>query len=333
MIKSILGSLLIVVAHGMVVLAEQPTLQGTPWKLQSWSDVPSLVPDTPVTMTFEQSNLSGSAGCNRYRTAYETKKQNLTIKPEIASTFKACAEDIMRQEALFLSILPLVERFDINAQGELKLTYRTKKGSGTLVFRDAERPTSSSSSKMWLDQKNPTNWNSPKNAIPQAPKAEIDANLMKQCQEGFRRPTTPEDNSLSRNGWMLFGPIQSYAGTTLITATSNVDGMCRPLQYQAFIFVDGHPVHSRETTVSAGDSNSTSQFAGTLSPQLMDSRTDGSTGPMFLTGESNFSVEFNRYQEKDPLCCPSGVSRVSYQIQRQNNAPIVVPLEVATQSN
>lgn len=313
MIKSILGSLLIVVAHGMVVLAEQPPLQGTPWKLQSWSDVPSLVSDTPVTITFEQSNLSGSAGCNRYRTAYETKKQNLTIKPEIASTFKACAEEIMRQEAQFLSVLPLVERFDINAQGELKLTYRTKKGTGTLVFTDAERPTPSSSSKMWLDQ-NLTNWNSPKNAIPQAPKAEIDANLMKQCQEGFRRPTTPEDNSLSRNGWMLFGPIQSYAGTTLITATSNVDGMCRPLQYQAFIFVDG-------------------QFAGTLSPQLMDSRTDGSTGPMFLTGESNFSVEFNRYQEKDPLCCPSGVSRVSYQIQRQNNAPIVVPLEVATQSN
>ncbi|GFE71961.1 META domain-containing protein [Chroococcus sp. FPU101] len=314
MIKSILGSLLIVVANGIVVLAEQPPLQGTPWKLQSWSDVPSLVPDIPVTITFEQSNLSGSAGCNRYRTAYETKKQNLTIKPEIASTFKACPEDIMRQEALFLSILPLVERFDINAQGELKLTYRTKKGTGTLIFTDAERPTSSSSSKMWLDHQNITNWNQPKNPIPQAPKAEIDANLIKQCQEGFRRPTTPEDNSLSRNGWMLFGPIQSYAGTTLITATSNVDGMCRPLQYQAFIFVDG-------------------QFAGTLSPQLMDSRTDGSTGPMFLTGESNFSVEFNRYLEKDALCCPSGVSRVSYQIQRQNNAPIVVPIEVATQSN
>lgn len=313
MIKSIFGSLLIVIANGTIVFAEQPPLQGTNWKLQSWSDVPALVPDTTITITFEQNNLGGSGGCNRYRTGYQVDREDLTIKPEIASTFKACAEEIMRQEVQFLRTLPQVERYEINAKGELKLTYRTKKGTGTLIFADANRSPQTSSSKMWLDEKNLTNWNRPDASLPQAPKTTIDANLMKQCQNTIRRPTTAEDQSLARNGWMLFGPIQTYGGTTLLTATSNFDGMCRPLQYQAFIFVDG-------------------QFAGTLSPQLMDSRTDGSVQPIFLATETNLFAEFNRYQTQDPLCCPSGVSRVSYQIERKNNGPVVVPLEVETQT-
>lgn len=315
--KSILGSLLTIVAHGMVgntiaFAGNQPPLQGTPWQLQSWSDAPSLVPDTPITLSFEQSNLTGSGGCNRYRMSYQVNKQSLKINSAIASTRKAFPEEIMSQEAQYLAVLTMVEGFEINEQGQLKLTYRTKKGTGTLIFVDAERATFSSPSKKWLDEKNLTNWNQPGISIPQAPKPQADTNLMKRCQDGVRPPTTPEDVSLSRNGWMLFGPAQLYSGTSLVTAASDFDGMCRPLKYQAFIFVDG-------------------RFAGTLSPQLMDSRTDSSSQPIFLYGASNINAEFKRYSEKDALCCPSAVSRVSYQIQRKNDLPVVVPIEVVTQ--
>lgn len=315
--KSILGCLLTVVTHGMVgntiaFAGNQPPLQATPWQLQSWSDAPSLVPDTPITLSFEQSNLTGSGGCNRYRTSYQVNKQNLKINSAIASTRKACPEEIMSQEVQYLAVLTMVESFEINEQGQLKLTYRTQKGTGTLIFVDAERPIPLNSSKKWLDEKNITNWNQPGIPIPQAPKPQADANIMKRCQDGIRLPTTPEDVSLSRNGWMLFGPVQLYSETTLVTAASDFDGMCRPLKYQAFIFVDG-------------------RFAGTLSPQLMDSRTDSSFRPIFLYGASNINAEFNRYGKKDALCCPSGVSRVSYQIQRKNDLPVVVPIEVVTQ--
>jgi hypothetical protein len=44
--------------------------------------------------------------------------------------------------------------------------------------------------------------------------------------------------------------------------TAGYDGMCRPRQYQDFVFVG-------------------SVFAGTLSPQPMDSRTDGALGRVF----------------------------------------------------
>lgn len=50
---------------------------------------------------------------------------------------------------------------------------------------------------------------------------------------------------------------QVFGKTTLISGMANADGMCRPLTDQVFVFSGG-------------------QFIGTLSPILMDSRTDGS---------------------------------------------------------
>jgi hypothetical protein len=46
------------------------------------------------------------------------------------------------------------------------------------------------------------------------------------------------------------------------------------------------------------------KFAGTLSPTLMTSRADGSSGEVRLS-KSELTVEYNRYAPRDPLCCPS----------------------------
>lgn len=92
---------------------------------------------------------------------------------------------------------------------------------------------------------------------------------------------------------------------------SGVDGMCRPLGYQGFVFLG-------------------EQFAGTLSPQPMNSRTDGDISRIFLTNSSRLWVEYKRYNSSDPLCCPSGISRVFFNIEPKDAKPLLIPVEVMT---
>lgn len=94
---------------------------------------------------------------------------------------------------------------------------------------------------------------------------------------------------------------------------SGVDGMCRPLGYQAFVFVG-------------------EQFAGTLSPQPMNSRTDGDIARIFLTSPSSLLVEYKRYDSDDPLCCPSETNQVLFNIEAKNAKPLLIPIEVITKT-
>jgi hypothetical protein len=85
--------------------------------------------------------------------------------------------------------------------------------------------------------------------------------------------------------------------------------MCRPLGYNEFVFVDG-------------------QFAGTISPDLMDSRTDGVGDVRFFAVKDMLAAEFQRYSATDPLCCPSGSATVFYQVTRTPAGPVLVPQNV-----
>jgi heat shock protein HslJ len=113
-----------------------------------------------------------------------------------------------------------------------------------------------------------------------------------------------------RQGWKLYGSVQSYGLTQVITATSGFDGMCRPLQYQAFVYWEG-------------------RYAGTLSPVSMDSRTDGAIANINLTSTTNISAEFNRYSSSDALCCPSGKSWVQFNL-RPDDLPDLRPVSVSS---
>ena len=164
--------------------------------------------------------------------------------------------------------------------------------------------------KIWLD-KELKNWNNIDKMIPNAPKIDADVPSVDRCQDQLREAKTPQERSIIKAGWELFGPIQTYNETIVITAMSGVDGMCRPLGYQAFVFVG-------------------EQFAGTLSPQSMNSRTDGDIARILLTDSSNLFVEYKRYNESDPLCCASGMSRVSFNIVPREAKPLLIPVEVVT---
>lgn len=154
-----------------------------------------------------------------------------------------------------------------------------------------------------------TTWNQPGAPIPRAPTPQAEPETAERCQEQVRPPTTANDRALVSAGWSLVGPIQVYSGTSTVTAMSGVDGMCRPLGYQLFVF--------------AGN-----RFAGTLSPTPMDSRRDESSVDVYLVRDNQISVEFNRYKDSVPLCCPSSSQRVTYEVQQQRDIPVVIPTQI-----
>lgn len=168
----------------------------------------------------------------------------------------------------------------------------------------------------WLDSKAPAGWNVAGAAFPQRP-GPRDAELVRggRCAATLRPPSTREDRTVVRGGWSLVGAYHRYGPTAVVLATSSADGMCRPNGFQAFVFVNG-------------------AFAGTLSPRLMDSRTDGSISNISVTLDSahDIQADFARYSAADALCCPHATSSVLYRVTT-GPRPRVVPLAVTTHAN
>lgn len=154
----------------------------------------------------------------------------------------------------------------------------------------------------WLDEE--TNWNTPGVSIPLAPAQ--DGNNLPNCEHTFRTAALPEDALVEAAGWTLTGPAQIYGDTTVITGMANADGMCRPFQYQVFVFTDG-------------------VFSGTLSPIVMDSRTDGSLVDFTLYRDGAIDATFNRYLPDDAQCCASRESRIFYEVDTTGQNPVLVP--------
>lgn len=163
----------------------------------------------------------------------------------------------------------------------------------------------------WLDQPL-TNWNRPTSDFPRLPQP-MPASNISQCVSQIRQPSLDAERAVVAKGWKLFGPLQTYDTTQLFLGTSGFDGMCRPLGFQAFVYVEG-------------------RYAGTLSPVLMDSRSDGVLYAPYLSSGTEINVEFARYRSTDPLCCPSGKSFVTFKI-RPDEVPDLIATSVTTTQN
>lgn len=144
----------------------------------------------------------------------------------------------------------------------------------------------------WLDGETLASWNAPGQAIPTAPEME---SANPRCKELVRSPQLREDEMVRNRGWDLVGAFQGGWNIVVISAAAGYDGMCRPLHYQSFVFVRG-------------------AFAGTLSPQPMDSRSDGALGQVWLQSRTQLTAEYSRYEESDALCCPSRRTSVVFEI-------------------
>ena len=163
------------------------------------------------------------------------------------------------------------------------------------TFTGAQAPPAS-----WLNSSAFESWNSSGMSIPTAPQGQ--KNPDSRCRELARSPSADEDRQLRAQGWDLVGPASAAGQIRVMAGAADYDGMCRPRQYQYFVFAHGI-------------------FAGTLSPRLMDSRTDGALVRVTLESDRKLQAEFVRYKAADPLCCPSSRTTVVFGIAR--DPPVV----------
>ena len=162
----------------------------------------------------------------------------------------------------------------------------------------------------WLDRPL-LNWNRTAGGLPQLPRPAVGGGMSEsRCLDQIRQPETAAERALTRLGWRLYGATQSFGQTQIVTALSGFDGMCRPLQFQAFVYWEG-------------------RYAGTLAPAAMDSRADGSLTDFQLVSPTNISAKFVRYASSDALCCPSRISSVYYALRR-DDVPTLAPVNATT---
>jgi hypothetical protein len=187
--------------------------------------------------------------------------------------------------------------------------------SGTIALLAASSAAAKPPVAGWLDHNTPANWNKPAGAIPRGPKSPF-ADMIAQCEkrgaeETKQSPATAETRQVTAAGW-LGATVERRAGDTVVVfARNGLDGMCRPLAYQYFVFVGG-------------------RFVGTLAPQPMDSREDGSGVLEKKPQARRFTVEYARFRESDGRCCPSRTSTVTFEVRDAPGGPLVVPARVVT---
>ena len=164
----------------------------------------------------------------------------------------------------------------------------------------------------WLDRPL-SNWNTAGRTVPRAvPVNDPMVETAKRCAFPTVMRATPGQRALVDAGWRpfhLFDREMAQRDVEIIGALAGADGMCRPLNFNAFVFVNG-------------------RLAGTLSPSDMNSRTDGSIGVVRLAEDDTIAAEFSRFSQTDALCCPSGRVSVRYRIDRTATAPVVVPVSM-----
>ena len=143
----------------------------------------------------------------------------------------------------------------------------------------------------WLDAPR-QDWNSAGMPVPRPPQEVVIDTF---CESAMRPPETPEDDVLIAAGWRLSVPYQGAWGVKVIEGIAAQDGMCRPIRYQQFVFVEG-------------------AFAGTIAPAPMNSRA-GDPGKVSWFSRDAVIVDFARFKAGDSFCCPSGT-------------PIAMPMKV-----
>jgi len=174
---------------------------------------------------------------------------------------------------------------------------------GTLAGRPVQVG-AQEATRSWLDPK-PPGWNVPGASVPSAPS--VDGGVDARCRATARQPVLAEDRLVRERGWDLVGSYEGGWPIVVIRGTAGYDGMCRPMQYQDFVFVRG-------------------VFAGTLSPRPMDSRTDGAISQ--VQGSTRVRADYTRYTAADALCCPSRMTTVVFEVVGE--PPIVQPESLST---
>ena len=96
------------------------------WHLEAFGTVGEeneIIPGTSITLRFKRDGtLSGSSGCNKYSTTFQTGPSNEIAIRALATTKMECAAELMGQEHAYVGALADVTAFDVGA-GKLQLFY------------------------------------------------------------------------------------------------------------------------------------------------------------------------------------------------------------------
>lgn len=116
----VLACVLVFLAGCSAFPATTDPLDGTSWELYAFRKTRPIDGPT-LTISFENGQVGGNAGCNSYGGSYEVDGEKLTIS-EVFATLMACLEPegMMEQEAMFLQFLGDAQRFEM-ADGQLQL--------------------------------------------------------------------------------------------------------------------------------------------------------------------------------------------------------------------
>jgi hypothetical protein len=123
-----------------------------------------------------------------------------------------------------------------------------------------------------------------------------------QCDAASRVPQGAAERLLATEGWKLSAASVSRRDRAslieVVQGFRQYDGMCRPLNFQTFVFVNERPI-------------------GTLSPRLMNSREDGALQQVSISDPGEITATFLRYSTRDALCCASRESRAVYSVVQE----------------
>ncbi|MFQ5961359.1 MAG: META domain-containing protein [Candidatus Methylomirabilales bacterium] len=110
-------------------------LLGKEWVLQSYGVIGSektVAPSTQITLGFSSDNtIHGSAGCNRYFSAYEAGKNNTLSIQNIGATKMWCGRPVMDQEKRYFEALENTSTFTIEGH---RLQLFSDNGQRVLTF-------------------------------------------------------------------------------------------------------------------------------------------------------------------------------------------------------
>jgi heat shock protein HslJ len=111
------------------------TLNHTGWVLAKLNNQ-AVMADSIITLNFEDGNIAGTDGCNRYHTSYTLNADKFNINKNIATTMMACPEPITQQASAYITALTEVASYKVDAQ---QLTLMNASGKTLASFTKQNR--------------------------------------------------------------------------------------------------------------------------------------------------------------------------------------------------
>ena len=124
-------SLVACVASGALPDSQNVSVKNTLWSLVNLSSQ-ALVPNTSITINFDNDRITGTDGCNRYNALYTLHEDRLNISRSIATTRMACPEPIMQQASSFISVVVQATRYKIDGS---QLTLMDDENKPLAIFK------------------------------------------------------------------------------------------------------------------------------------------------------------------------------------------------------